>query len=67
MSAVIEPAGDAAAIRPFSVKFPDSDLEDLRRRVLAARLPERETVADFSQGVPLDTVQKLPRYWGHGM
>jgi pimeloyl-ACP methyl ester carboxylesterase len=53
----------AAVIRPFSVKFPDSDLEDLRRRIRAARLPERETVPDFSQGVPLDTVQKLARYW----
>jgi pimeloyl-ACP methyl ester carboxylesterase len=64
MSAVVKPlAGDATAVRPFSVNFPDSDLEDLRRRILAARLPERETVADFSQGVPLDTVQKLARYW----
>jgi pimeloyl-ACP methyl ester carboxylesterase len=64
MSAVVKPsAGGATAIRPFNVSFPDSDLEDLRRRVLAARLPERETVADFSQGVPLDTVQKLARYW----
>ncbi|HEY7519220.1 MAG TPA: epoxide hydrolase [Methylomirabilota bacterium] len=53
----------AAVIRPFSVKFPDSDLEDLRRRIRAARLPERETVPDFSQGVPLETVQKLARYW----
>ncbi len=52
------------ASRPFRVNFPDSDLEDLRRRILATRLPERETVTDFSQGVPLATVQKLARYWG---
>jgi Epoxide hydrolase N terminus len=45
------------------VKVPDSDLEDLRRRIRAARLPERETVSDFSQGVPLATVQKLAHYW----
>jgi pimeloyl-ACP methyl ester carboxylesterase len=40
-----------------------SELTELRRRILAARLPERETVADLSQGVPLATVQKLARYW----
>jgi pimeloyl-ACP methyl ester carboxylesterase len=63
MSAVSRPAVDATAIRPFTVKFPDADLEDMRRRILAARLPERETVNDFSQGVPLETVKKLARYW----
>lgn len=63
MSAVSKPAADATAVRPFSVSFPDADLEDRRRRILAARLPERETVADFSQGVPLETVKKLARYW----
>jgi pimeloyl-ACP methyl ester carboxylesterase len=51
------------ALRPFQVNVPDAELTDLRNRILAARLPERETVADFSQGVPLDTVQKLARYW----
>src|SRR5262245_29240147 len=56
-------AGDTTTIRPFSVDFPDSELQDLRRRIQATRLPERETVTDFSQGVPLATVQKLARYW----
>src|SRR5262245_1240531 len=65
MSAAVNPVvSDATAIRPFSINVPQSDLEDLRRRILAARLPERETVTDFSQGVPLATVQKLARYWG---
>ncbi|WP_349607615.1 epoxide hydrolase family protein [Cupriavidus sp. DF5525] len=54
---------DGVAIRPFHVNFPESDLTELRRRVAAARLPERETVTDFSQGVPLATTQKLARYW----
>ncbi|PWT83472.1 MAG: multidrug MFS transporter [Blastocatellia bacterium] len=54
---------DATAIRPFQVNIPEADLAELRRRVKATRLPERETVADFSQGVPLDTVEKLARYW----
>jgi pimeloyl-ACP methyl ester carboxylesterase len=54
---------DASEIRPFRVSVPEADLADLRRRINAARLPEKETVTDFSQGVPLATVQKLARYW----
>jgi pimeloyl-ACP methyl ester carboxylesterase len=54
---------DKVAIRPFQVSIPEAELTELRRRVKATRLPERETVADFSQGVPLDTVQKLAHYW----
>ena len=50
-------------IRSFHVHFPDEALADLRRRVAATRWPERETVADFSQGVKLATVQSLARYW----
>jgi pimeloyl-ACP methyl ester carboxylesterase len=53
----------AAAIRPFQVSFPDDDLVELRRRIEAARWPERETVDDDSQGVPLATMQELARYW----
>jgi pimeloyl-ACP methyl ester carboxylesterase len=51
------------AIRPFRVNFPEEALVDLRNRLAATRLPERETVNDNSQGVPLATVQKLVRYW----
>jgi pimeloyl-ACP methyl ester carboxylesterase len=54
---------EATAIRPFEVNVPEAELTELRRRITAARLPEKETVADFSQGVPLDTVEKLARYW----
>jgi pimeloyl-ACP methyl ester carboxylesterase len=64
MNTVVQRVGvDATAIRPFRAAFPDADVADLRRRINAAKLPERETVADFSQGVPLATVQKLARYW----
>jgi len=52
-----------ASIRPFRVNVPEKDLADLRRRIKATRWPEKETVADFSQGVPLATMQKLARYW----
>jgi pimeloyl-ACP methyl ester carboxylesterase len=50
-------------IRPFSVHIPDEALADLRRRILAMPWPERETVADQSQGVQLATMQALARYW----
>ena len=51
------------AIRPFQVSFPETELTELRRRVAATRWPERETVADDSQGAPLAMMQDLTRYW----
>jgi pimeloyl-ACP methyl ester carboxylesterase len=54
---------EATAIRPFQVNTPEAELTELRRRILATRFPEKETVTDFSQGVPLATTQKLARYW----
>jgi pimeloyl-ACP methyl ester carboxylesterase len=50
-------------IRPFSIEVSEEDLVDLRRRIAAAQWPEKETVADESQGVPLATMQELARYW----
>jgi hypothetical protein len=51
------------SIRTFSINFPQSELDDLRQRVAATRWPDKETVADDTQGVQLDTVQKLASYW----
>ena len=51
------------AVHPFRVNIPEEELVDLRRRIAATRWPERETVADPSQGVQLATVQKLAHYW----
>ena len=51
------------AVRPFTVKFPDEALADLRRRIAATRLPTKELVDDRSQGVQLATIQALARYW----
>src|ERR1700744_2645775 len=59
------PAHDTT-IRPFRVGFPETELTELRRRVGATRWPERETVTDESQGVPLATMQYLARYWATG-
>ena len=53
-----------AEVRPFGVSFPDEEVADLRRRVSATRWPERETVADDSQGARLAMMQELARYWG---
>ena len=53
-----------AAIRPFRVNVADEALVDLRRRIAATRWPDRETVADRSQGAPLAKLQELARYWG---
>src|SRR5262245_13136642 len=50
-------------IRPFSVHFPEEALVDLRQRIAATRWPEKETVSDQSQGVPLATIQQLAQYW----
>lgn len=59
-----EPAG--SAIRPFQLPtVSDEELADLRRRIESTRWPEQETVPDFSQGVPLATMQKLARYWAN--
>jgi pimeloyl-ACP methyl ester carboxylesterase len=60
MSSTIETATE---IRPFRVDVPEEALEDLRRRIAATNWPEKETVADQSQGVPLAMIQKLARYW----
>ena len=52
-----------SAIRPFRVEVSQASLEDLRRRVLAARWPSKELVDDRSQGVQLATLRALARYW----
>ncbi len=64
-SVPINAAQDQTAIRPFTVPtVPQKELDDLRHRILATRWPEKETVADDSQGVQLATVKALAAYWG---
>jgi pimeloyl-ACP methyl ester carboxylesterase len=61
---VAQPAGgDKTAIRQMRVHVPESQLIDLRRRIKATRWPERETVPDDSQGVPLAMIQELANHW----
>ena len=54
------------SIRPFRAKVSDETLADLRRRIQATRWPDKETVADRSQGAQLAELQELVRYWGGG-
>jgi hypothetical protein len=51
------------AIRPFDVDVPGAELTESRRRINAAKGPERETVTDASQRVQFATIQALARYW----
>ena len=57
------PVADDGAVHPFRISFADEELDELRRRITATRWPEKETVADQSQGVPLAMTQELARYW----
>jgi pimeloyl-ACP methyl ester carboxylesterase len=56
----------STAIRPFRVKVSDAELAGLRRRIRQTRWPDKETVADRSQGAQLASLQELVRYWGSG-
>src|SRR3984957_6547453 len=60
----IAPGDGANAIRPFHVNIPEEALVDLRHRIAATRWPDKETVADQSQGIQLAELQEILRYWG---
>src|SRR6267143_5212768 len=59
----VETSSVRSDIRPFRVSFPEEQLTDLRRRVKATKWPERETVANDTQGLQLATMQALASYW----
>ena len=65
-SAVVAAESTDTTIRPCRVKVPEAQLTDLRRRLVATRWPDRETVADHSQGPQLSQLQELVHYWGNG-
>jgi pimeloyl-ACP methyl ester carboxylesterase len=62
MSTTVDTATD---IRTFSIDIADEQIDDLRRRIAATRLPSKELVDDRSQGVQLATIQELARYWAN--
>jgi hypothetical protein len=53
----VETSMARAEVRPFRIDVPEEQLVDLRRRIEATQWPEKETVADESQGVQLATMQ----------
>jgi epoxide hydrolase len=55
--------GAVTLLEPFQIAVPDADVTDLRRRLSGARWPSRETVSDWSQGVPLDVLRQLCEHW----
>lgn len=57
------PPMPSQSVRPFQINVAQVELDDLRRRILDTKWPERETVSDNSQGVPLDFMQEVARYW----
>ena len=63
MTATVAKSVGTTAVRPFTIDVPEADLEDLRARLAATRWPDKETVADQTQGPQLATVQALTRYW----
>jgi pimeloyl-ACP methyl ester carboxylesterase len=54
---------EQTGIRPFRVNIPEQDLVELRRRLASVRWPNKELVGDRSQGVQLDTLKEVVRYW----
>ena len=74
MAVTTERSTETTAIRPFTVEFPEADVEDLRARIAATRFPEREPAEDPivhplgdnvpPQGVELATMEAVVRYWG---
>ncbi len=52
-------------IRPFELAIPESELEDLRRRLKATRWPDAETPDDWSQGIPLSYMREVCAYWAN--
>ena len=55
-----------AELVQFQTEFANEQVDDLRERLRRTRWPERETVDDWSQGVPLAYLQDLCRYWADG-
>jgi pimeloyl-ACP methyl ester carboxylesterase len=64
MSAQTGGSAGATAIRPFPIpETSEADINALRARIAATRWPDQETVPDHSQGVQLETIKELARYW----
>jgi pimeloyl-ACP methyl ester carboxylesterase len=66
MSDASQEVTDGTDVRSFTIEVAETELEALRARIAAARWPDKETVGDHSQGVPLATIRALAHYWLSG-
>lgn len=57
---------DDNEVHPFRIAIPESELADLRYRLIRTRWPDKETVADSSQGLQLEKLNSLVSYWSSG-
>ena len=51
-------------ITPFEINISDAEIADLKQRLANTRWPNKETVDDWEQGIPLGYVQEVCEYWG---
>jgi pimeloyl-ACP methyl ester carboxylesterase len=63
LEVILSEDGAVTPLEPFRIDVGDPDLVDLRRRLSAARWPSRETVSDWSQGLPLEVLRELCEHW----
>ena len=59
-------APTSTLVRPFTVSIPQSQIDEVKRRLAATRWPDQETVSDWSQGVRLHNARALVEYWQRG-
>ncbi len=64
MGAVASEGG--TSVVPFTYHAAERVLDDLRFRLQRTCFPERETMADWSKGVPLHKLRALVEYWRTG-
>jgi pimeloyl-ACP methyl ester carboxylesterase len=63
MSVTTDQPAEVTDVRPFHIEIPQADIDELRRRIAATRWPTRELVKDSAQGVQLEMLRELARYW----
>ena len=63
MSVTTEKPAGVTDVRPFHVEIPQADIDELRRRIAATRWPTKELVEDTTQGVQLEILRELARFW----
>ena len=53
------------AISPFRIDIPQSELDDLKQRIMLTRWPEQEPCDGWEQGIPLAYTREVANYWAN--